>query len=213
MPAISRCVAREKLGLPQDAFVVGFVGRLDPCKDIGHLLTASRTVLSTNDRILIVGQGPDRARIENLAQSAGLRDRLVFTGRLDEPAIAYAAMDVKVLTSVYEAFGNVLMEAMAMGVPIVGRGSDQRTTRTACDEIIRHGKTGLVVDAQDPESLTAALRRLKADRPLLARMSIAAREHASIHTWNRTCQSYVELIHSIDTRLAPSPHTCPVTAA
>jgi glycosyltransferase involved in cell wall biosynthesis len=213
LPVISRSVAREKLNLPQDAFIAGFVGRLDPCKDLGHFLTASRAALAPNDRILIVGQGPDRARIENLAQAAGVHDRLVFTGRLDEPAIAYAAMDVKVLTSVYEAFGNVLMEAMGMGVPLIGRSSDQRTTRTACDEIIHHGKTGLIVDAQDPASLTAALRKLKADRPLLARMSQAAREHARVHTWQRTCETYVDLIHDIDARLAPSPHPCPAAAA
>ncbi len=213
MPVISRSVAREKLNLPQDAFIAGFVGRLDPCKDLGHFLTASRAALAPSDRILIVGQGPDRARIENLAQSAGVHDRLVFTGRLDEPAIAYAAMDVKVLTSVYEAFGNVLTEAMAMVVPLIGRGSDQRTTRTACDEIIRHGKTGFIVDAQDPASLTAALRKLKADRQLLARMSHAAREHARVHTWQRTCEAYVDLIHNVDSRHAPLPHPCSAAAA
>lgn len=191
--------ARRRWGLTERHWVVGYVGRLDPCKDIGFLF---RAVAADPDRhrtrLLLVGQGPDRHRLERLAAQYGLSDRIVWAGRLDEPAVAFGAMDVMVLPSVYEIFGNVILEAMGAGVPVIGRRRDanpHRPVLTANEELIRHGRTGLLVDPHDPDDLAGQLRRLRDDPDLLAAMSRNCRRWASGRSWRVVVQRYFRVMN------------------
>jgi glycosyltransferase involved in cell wall biosynthesis len=79
--------ARKKLGLEPNAFVIGFVGRLDPCKDIPHLINACACpgVMRPHDRVLIVGDGPDKMRIQGSIRANGLSDRVILAGSLHDP--------------------------------------------------------------------------------------------------------------------------------
>ncbi len=153
--------ARKKLDIAPDAFVIGFVGRLDPCKDIPHLLQACAKpgLLRLQDRILIVGTGSDEQRIRDTAQTLGLTNRMIFTGSLKGEQLheAYAAMDTFTLPSVYEGYGMVILEAMAAGLPVIGRFGNWKTSFTSMSEMIRPGVTGLLMHPTDVKNLSAKL--------------------------------------------------------
>ncbi|MBE9041621.1 glycosyltransferase family 4 protein, partial [Oscillatoriales cyanobacterium LEGE 11467] len=113
-------IARTQLGIPDGVSVVGWVGRLHcSMKGTDDFL---RVVALLPDRFwgLVVGSGPDLDALKRLAVSLGIDRRVVFTGLLENPAIANRAMDVFCLTSHWEPFGLVVAEAMACAVPVVG---------------------------------------------------------------------------------------------
>jgi len=182
----SQSQARRRLGLQDDHWVVGFVGRLDPCKDVGFLFRAVAARADSRVRLLLVGEGPDRFRLEQLAVQHGLADHVVWAGRVDDPARVYAAMDVMVLPSLYEAFGNVILEAMAAGVPVVGRRRDPDPNRpvfTASEELIQDGQTGLLVDPHDPADLGRQLSMLRLFPGARRAMGRRCRAWAAARPW------------------------------
>lgn len=200
--------ARAQWGLGEHDWVIGFVGRLDPCKDLEFLFrsVASGPLADPGVKLLLVGEGPDRLRLEQLTSRLGLTSRVVWAGRHDNPARAYAAMDVMVLPSVYEAFGNVLMEAMAAGVPVVGRRRDgdfRHPVLTANEELIVHGQTGLLVDPHDPDDLARQLWVLSQFPGAREAMGRRARAWASSRTWHAVVQRYYQSMgRTIDQPLA-----------
>ena len=198
-PRVDRQLARARWSLNDHTFAVGFVGRLDPCKAVEFLFQAvASRLFDANLRILMVGEGPDESRLHQVASALGVTDRLIWTGRLENPGDAYAAMDVLVLPSVYEAFGNVLLEAMSRGVPTIGRAGNQRDVLTASSEIIDHERTGIVIETPDPRELGDALYRMQHDARFLASLGEAARASASQWTWTDVAHRYANVM-----KLAP----------
>lgn len=161
---------RARYGTP----LIVFVGRLVTYKGLDVLLSAMRDVPA---RLLVVGGGPEEARLHALSRTLGLGDRVVFTGRLDAACLPghMAAGDVGVLPSVTraEAFGLSMVEMMSCGVPMVCTEVGTATSFVNVD-----GETGLVVPPHDPAALAAALRRLLADEPLRRRLGEGARRRA-----------------------------------
>ena len=189
--------ARRSWGIDPGAFVVGFVGRLDPCKGLDFLFQAvSRARVRNRVKVLIVGEGSDRARLETVAASCGVGDQIVWTGAVHQPDRAYAAMDCLVLASVYEAFGNVLLEAMAHGVVTIGRAGDDDSVMTSSIEIIDHGVTGVVVDPHDEIDLARALDRLADDRELTRRLGVNACRAVSGRSWRHVAWDYLEIVRA-----------------
>lgn len=138
-----------------------------------------------NSHYLIVGDGPDRDRLEQLATSLGVDRHVTFTGALpdEDVAAALGAADVFVLptrsdTHDVEGFGLVFLEAAAAGVPVVaGEGG-------GVGESVVNNVTGLVVDPEDPQAIGEALVRLLADTELHARFAAAGRERVrTIFRW------------------------------
>ncbi len=196
-PGIDPDAARRRFGLSPRDHVVGFVGRLDPCKDLPFLFHAMAGVGSRRIRLLIVGDGPDRQRLHDVASRLGIKDRIVWTGALDDPRPAYAAMNLFVLPSLYEAFGNVILEAMGAGVPVVGRRAAvdaQRPVLTANDELIAPGRTGLLCDPHDAGDLAAVLCDYLHRPAALKRMRQAAVDTARRLTWSRTVAGYERVL-------------------
>ena len=188
--------ARRQWGIDSDAFVVGFVGRLDPCKGLDFLFDAlCQSHPAPTTRLLIAGNGPDEARLRRRARDAGLTQHIVWAGRLADPAPAYAAMDTLVLPSIYEGFGLVLLEAMAAGTCVLGRVGNSSTILTACDEIIDHGQTGLLFDSHDPADLAQQLRQLEAHPQL--RRSIGAQACCDVNerTWRHYTQHCLKILN------------------
>ena len=190
--------ARNRLGIREQEFVIGFVGRLDPCKDVGFLFDAIAHDPAVCDRLLIVGAGADRARLEKLARAAGLADRIIWTGDSTTPFDLYPAMNVLVLPSIYEAFGQVLLEAMGARVPVIGRAADGRSVLNAMDEIIEDGDTGFVTATHDSRALASRLRWLR-DHPDAARaMGEKARQAAQSRSWDsyaERCEAVIAGMH------------------
>jgi glycosyltransferase involved in cell wall biosynthesis len=156
------------------------------------LLRASQPEL----RYVVVGDGPERARLAALASSLGVADRVMFRGRLDPAAAVETARSASlfVLPSVDEAFGVAYVEAMAAGVPAIGC-----RTEDGPEEIATAGGGIELVPARAPEALAAAIDRLLSDPERLAAMRVAARENALREfTWERcgreTVAAYEEAV-------------------
>lgn len=117
-----REASREALGLPQDVFLVGNVGRLHPDKDQATLLRAFARALPRlpqGSLLVIAGDGPLRASLQKLAAELGVAASVAMLGNVPQMWRMFAAFDLFALTSDHEPFGMVLLEAMAAGVPVV----------------------------------------------------------------------------------------------
>ena len=144
------------LGMRTHDPVVITVGRLHEQKGIVDLLDAARVVLREHPtcQFLIVGDGPDRRSLEDRATTLGIANSVTFTGaRSDVPALLKAA-SLFVLASLWEGMPNVLLEAMATGLPIVA------TAVEGSSEVIRSGVNGMLVKAANPPELAQAILAL-----------------------------------------------------
>lgn len=162
---------RRELGWRDDAPLVGMVACLKPQKaPLDFVDVAARVAaLRPETRFVMAGDGELRARVEERAAVAGLGDRLRLLGwRRDIPRLM-AALDVMVLTSLWEGLPRVLPEAIACGVPIVATGVDGSA------DILRDQETGIVCRPRDVDGLAAGVGRLLGDRALAARLTEAAR--------------------------------------
>ncbi|MGY6411711.1 MAG: glycosyltransferase family 4 protein [Alkalilacustris sp.] len=176
--AIVRCgVEPARYGqTPRERFGkhVLFVGRLAAVKGVPLLLEAFARVRATNPeaRLTLVGDGPDRTKLEGRAAGLGLTDAVRFTGYLDQDkvAAALAEADMLVLPSFSEGLPVVLMEALASRIPVIA------TQVAGVAELVRDGETGLLVPAGDVDSLADGLDRLLSDPDLCRRMGEAGRE-------------------------------------
>jgi glycosyltransferase involved in cell wall biosynthesis len=177
LEAASLDALRTSIGIPADALVVGFVGRLVEEKGILDLLEAFRGVAREipSARLLVVGpydtEKPDALRPE-VAERYGIADRCHFLGMRDDMPELYALMDVLVLPSYREGFPRAPMEASAMGVPTVV------TDIRGCREAVVHGENGLMYPVGDAEALRAALIELLRDERKRAKMGEAGRAMA-----------------------------------
>lgn len=186
--------ARARLGLP--ARYILFAGRLARNKGL-DVLVESWAALPPSDRIPLVLAGQDwgmRSELEASARRLGVAEGLRFLGNRprDEYRAAFAGASLFVLPSEYEAFGLVLLEAMASGLPIVA------TRVGGVPEVVRDGQEGRLVEYGDRPALTQALRELLTDPALGARLSAAGRRRvAEEYTWERTAARFRALYRSV----------------
>jgi len=199
--------ARSRWGLGSREYVIGFVGRLDPCKGLDFLFKAVAK-MDCPYRLLIVGDGPDRQYLRGLAHRIGISHNIVWVGQMSDPSQAYAAMDVLVLPSVYEAFGNVLLEAMAGGVPVVGRAGDDQTVFTAMLQIINPGTTGLICDPHDPTDLAMKLSWLAQHPQARQKMGQMAKSTTHAQPWSAVAEQYIRIAMGLTPQSSQPPvHT------
>ena len=170
--SLDRRAARSAAGLRRDRRLVAGVGRLDAQKDFPTFLRAAAMISAEFPDVdfLVVGEGGERAALEALARRLGLGARVVFTGlRHDVPRLL-AAVDVLALTSLYEGFPNVVLEAMATGAVAVA------TDVGGCRELVTSGETGLLVPPRAPAAVAAAVGRVLRDPALARRLATGARQ-------------------------------------
>lgn len=151
------------------------VGRLDAAKGFDRLMEAFAMVAGEHPewQLAVVGEGPQRKNLEQYVLDRQLAGRVVFVGRVADPAIPLASADIFALPSRYEGFPNALLEAMAIGLPAVAFDGSG-----AVRQVIRHGIDGIVVPEGDVSAFAAALRRLMSDAVARQRMGLQAREVA-----------------------------------
>jgi glycosyltransferase involved in cell wall biosynthesis len=146
---------RTRLGLPNDAMLIGIVATLRSWKGHRFLLEAMPKLRRADVHLAIVGDGPQRAALEAQTDALGLRSRVLFVGQQNDVAPWLSAFDVFALPSyANEGVPQALLQAMFAGVPCV------TTDAGAIPEIARDGETALVVPREDPVALAAALDRL-----------------------------------------------------
>lgn len=170
-PPDGRPGLRAELGIPADALVVGAVGHLRPEKNAFRLLEACR---GRDVHVLLVGDGPDRERLEALAGTEGLAGRVTFAGYRPDPRELYRAMDVFALSSNTEQMPIALMEAMCSSLPVVTTEVGD-APHMLCEEN-RRFVVPLAGDAA--AGLGAAIEALAADPELRASLGRANREVA-----------------------------------
>jgi len=167
---------RNMFGVPEHTVVIGFVGRMSPGKGHEELLYSAGLLRDrgTHARFLVIGDAShgeeEYARtIRTLARTLDVEDRVAFAGyRTDIPALM-ASFDILAFPSHAESFGVVLIEAMAMGLPVVSTNSD------GVVDIVVDGQSGIMVPRQDARALADGLERMIADPDMRARMGRAGR--------------------------------------
>lgn len=165
--------ARASLGIRSDEIVVGNTSTFRPIKGVDTFVAAAGLVAESapHCRFLLVGDGPERSRIEREIATLGVTDRFLLVGSQKEVAPFLLAMDIAVLSSRSEGFSNSLLEYMAAGLPSVA--SDVGGNGEAL------GECGLIVPPDHPDLLAQAIVRLATDPGLRARLAEAARTRAA----------------------------------
>jgi len=167
-----RAAARSRFGVALDDPLLGCVGVLSPDKGQEWLIRALALLRKKfpGAKLVLAGDGPCRKKLEVLARELGLQNAVVFTGFVSDIETIYAALDVFLLPSFFEALSNALMSAMAYGVPSIAFHSGGPA------EIIENEKSGLLVSGPDVEEISGAVSRILQGRDLAARFSQAGRE-------------------------------------
>jgi glycosyltransferase involved in cell wall biosynthesis len=169
---------RRQLGLAEGALVVGYVGRLVRGKGLPELMVAFRQLADSvpEARLLVVGPY-DATELDSItpdvAGEYGIAEKTIFTGTRTDTVDLYGLMDIFVLPSHWEGLPRSVMEAQAMGLPVI------TTDARGCRESILDGETGLIVPARDANALAEALLKLAHDDPLRHSMGQAARRFAA----------------------------------
>ena len=167
----ARVAQRRAWGLPDGAFTIGIVARLSPVKNHALLLKAAAQ-LDTRFHVVLIGDGPSRAGLEELARQLRIESRVHFAGEIVSPRNLHQFFDVSVLCSSSEGFPNSLIEAMAAARPVVA------TPVGGVADAVTHDVTGILVPVDDPAPLAGALRMLEADPLLRTRLGETGREVA-----------------------------------
>ncbi len=147
-------VPRAAIGIPDDVYLALYVGRLDPQKGLPDLLDAAERVTTQrpNWHLALAGDGPSRPwLLEYLVKHPRLREKTHWLGQRDDVPGLLKTADVLVLASLWEGMPNVVLEAMAARLPVIG------TAVEGTEDLILPGRTGWLVPPRDPEALTRAL--------------------------------------------------------
>jgi glycosyltransferase involved in cell wall biosynthesis len=165
--SLDRAKVRAELGIDPDERLLLAVGRMSKEKRHNDLLDAYRLLLKQGlkARLILVGDGPERAGLEAAGDPG-----VLFTGQIRDTAPYYAAADVLVLPSLTEGSPNVLLEAMAVGLPVVA------TAVGGVPEIVAHEESALLVEPLRPEALAGAVREMLEDGAKRARLVDKARD-------------------------------------
>jgi len=183
---------RERLGVRGGEFLIGTVGRLIPQKDQKTLINAVGQVTESHPhvKLVIVGAGKCERELKELAKSKGMEDIVHFTGRVERERVfrILHALDLFVMTSLWEGFSVAVLEAMAVGKPII------LTDIPSFNEAIEDGISGIIVPVQDTNALANAITYVM-DNPYRAKaMGLAAKERLEEKfSIDRTAREYEEL--------------------
>jgi glycosyltransferase involved in cell wall biosynthesis len=169
-PSLPPMPPREELRreLELEGQVLVFAGRLGPQKAVGSLLAALKGVDGAT--LVVAGDGPERRALERRAGELGLAGRVRFLGSVSRETVLrlFGAADASVLPSAWENFPHTVVEALAVGCPVVA------TSVGGVPEVVRDGENGLLVAPADPGALADALRRVLSDERLRQRLAAAA---------------------------------------
>ncbi len=186
-------IARKNNKLPGEKIIIGAIGRPRWVKGFDVLISAVAKITELNILLLFVGDGPDQYKLRQLVKNIGQSDRIFFWGDQSEIQEILPILDILVNSSFHEGMSNIILEAMAAGLPVVA------TAVGGTPEVVVDGETGLLVPPGDPDSLAAALLRLIQDKDLRTKMGLAGRKRVRKYftieeTVRKTETLYFELL-------------------
>ena len=185
----------KKLNIEDKAIVLLYVGRLPPEKNVDGLLKEFQALGRDNVKLLIVGDGPERRRLETMSDALGLRDMVWFLGMRSDVERFYSIADIFISPSKYEPFGQVILEAMAAGLPCIAFKRHLPEYEVAAAEMIEDGITGFCVDPYDKYGLRYKLMYLIDNPEIRKKMGQVGRKVcARKFTWESHVKSLLDLV-------------------
>jgi glycosyltransferase involved in cell wall biosynthesis len=173
--SIKSAFAKHEIGLTDDIFVAGFVGRLDPVKNVVGAIKAFQFFQEKIEKgarlkvkLVLVGDGPERGHLEKFVKENALEDSVIFFGKSNQVAKYLSAMDVFIQPSLYEGHSNTIVEAMAASLPVIS------TDVGGTIEIIDNGENGFLFSPYDHQAMGKAMLACYSSRSLRARIGVAA---------------------------------------
>ena len=182
--------AHPKPGRDGSVLRILFVGRFRQQKNLPLLFRQVARLPPTAFELHLVGDGPEKQRLEGLAQKLGIASAIRWHGWLPPAALpqVYQSADCLVNPSLYEGMSNVVLEAMACGLAVIA------SRVPGNDELVQEGETGFLFDLQKPDSLLNAFGQLMNDRDLCARLGANARNCVTKKfSWSKVAQAYLAL--------------------
>ncbi|HPN54441.1 MAG TPA: glycosyltransferase family 4 protein [Candidatus Moranbacteria bacterium] len=174
-----------------DKFTIICVSRVTPRKGIRFLIQAFNILSKRYDylRLIIVGDGNERASLEDLVQTLGLKEKVLFTGPvLHEKVLEYyQKANIFALPSMNEGMSNTMLEALACGLPLIA------TNTGGTKELIEEGQNGFIVKMKEANDLAEKIEKFLLDKNLEARMGQASRELAEKLDWSVVANEYFAL--------------------
>jgi len=186
----SRKILSQKYGLNINTIWIGSISRLASKKQYELLIQVTALLKETiNDfHILIIGDGPERDNLQNLAKKIQVSDKILFTGEIPQASNWTKALDIFTFTSMDEGMPNVIMEAAAAGLPIV-------TWRYPfIEELLKDGESALLIEPGDLDSMKTAIHNLIKSPELREELGTAARNHI---LKNFSIERYVQAMSAV----------------
>jgi len=185
---IDRKQARQALELPAERQILLSVGHLVERKG-HHVAIEALVLLPTETLLVIAGNGPDLAQLQELAKRLAVQDRVIFAGQIENVELKwwYSAADALVLCSSREGWANVLLEAMACGTPVIA------TDIWGTPEVVSTPAAGRLMNERSPEALVAAWQDLLRAKPRAAETRACAEDFS----WEATTSAQLELFAKI----------------
>jgi len=182
----------------QAPYHVVAVGRLEAVKDYATLIDAAALLDDPGIAFTILGEGSEHAALQKRIDEHGSRTPVTLAGHIDNPFPVIASAGAFALTSVRESFGNVLVEALCLGVPVISTDCPHGPA-----EILDAGRYGLLVPVGDAAALAAAVRRLAYDGETRERLAAQGPERADAFSLERHCRNVIALFQPLMQRGTP----------
>lgn len=192
-PTCAVADVRAQYGIGQETSVIGIVGRLVPQKGHLILLEAFKTTVKSTPTIdaviLVVGDGPLREQIKRSSVQLGIADRVIFTGFRRDLDNIYAALDILVVPSLFEPFGNVAVEAASHGVPVIASAVG------GLPEALCNGDIGVLIPPGESHALSQAILRLLNYPEIADEYGLRAKELVNIYFTPERVGDEVEYVY------------------
>lgn len=192
-------VTNHDVHLPKDCFLIGSIGRLTDQKGYRYLIAAIPEVLEEvpNAYFVLIGEGENRAHLEQQAQKLGINEHLAFIGQRERVLPLLRRMDVFVLPSIYEGFPTVILESIACGVPVIA------TDIPGTDELIKNGENGWLVLPKDPRALARAIIESYQKPDLRKKFIENASQTLKSYRIENIAKEYLSLYQTISDKQSP----------
>ncbi|MBN2042147.1 MAG: glycosyltransferase family 4 protein [Spirochaetes bacterium] len=192
-PPVLPRISRKELNLKDDDFIVITCGRLVARKAMDVVINALSKVNSEKIKFLIMGDGPEKENLKQLAEKLNLDKKVIFLGFVDEAVKFkyYNTADIFALTSLHEGFGIVYMEAMFCGLPIVCSNNGGQT------DFLKNGKNAVVIDVGDTAACAKGIQELMENKTLYSAMSRNNKKDVENFYAKQVAERYIQIFRNV----------------